>query len=150
MPQPTPVGTLLVRVATPMSIVFHDELPFHEVPRIKTRVLAGPDSGANGTAVWEQLIEPGGFIPLHYHEVEEVLVFLAGKISLTLSNATTELLAPATVVIPARQIHGLRPSGSMVVHLLAFFPTATPKIIATDGTLRPLPWQDREDGDAPP
>ena len=131
-------------------IVAHDSLPFDEVPRIKTRVLAGLHRGANETTVWEQLIEPGGYIPLHYHDVEEVLVFLAGKIVLTRSDETSELLAPATVVLPAGQVHGLRPCGAQTVHLLAFFPTAHPKIIAADGSLRPMPWQDREGRDAPP
>ena len=128
-------------------IVSHDGLPFHEVPRIKTRVLAGPKVGARQTAVWEQLIELGGYIPLHSHEVEEVLVLLAGSIALTLSGETSDVDAPATVVIPAGEVHGLRPAALGTVHLFAFFPTNCPKIIAPDGSLRPMPW---EDSDVPP
>ena len=100
--------------------------------------------------MWEQWIESGGYIPLHYHQVEEVLVFLAGEIVLTLSEQTTVVRAPATVVIPAGATHGLRPAGSTRVHLLAFFPTTSPRIMATDGSLRPMPWEDVEGGEDPP
>ena len=133
-----------------MLIVAHDELPIHEVPRIKTRVLVGVASGAKESAVWEQWIASDGYIPLHYHEVEEVLVILDGEIALTVFDETTVVRAPATAVIPARQLHGLRPCGRTGVHLLAFFPTASPKIIARDGSLRPMPWEDFESGELPP
>ena len=132
-----------------MPIFRHDELPIREVARIKTRVLADAERGAHETAVWEQWIESDGHIPLHYHEVEEVLVFLVGEIALSLSAETTILSAPVTVVVPAREIHGLRPTGSTRVHLLAIFPTTRPRIFAPDGNLRPMPWEDFGGGDAP-
>jgi len=121
-----------------MSIVRLDDLSIHAVPRIKTHVHAGVNSGATETAVWEQWIEPDGYIPLHYHDVEEVLVFLEGEIALTLSEETTIIQAPATVVIPAEQVHGLCPVGSTSIHLLVFFPTSSPKIIAA--IVSPAPW----------
>ena len=119
------------------------------MPRIKTRILVSADRGAQETAVWEQWIDQGGYIPLHYHEVEEVLVFLSGQVDMTLDGETTLVSAPATAVIPARKIHGLRQAGPAQVHLLAMFPTAQPTIIAADGSLRPMPWDDH-DGGAPP
>ncbi len=133
-----------------MSIVFHDDLPIHEVPRIKTRVLVGAASGAKETAVWQQWIEPDGLIPLHYHDVEEVLVFLTGTIALTIDDQTIAIRAPATVVIPAGQIHGLRPADDVDVQLIAFFPCPSPRIIAPDGTIRPMPWDDRQCAESPP
>ena len=132
-----------------MTIVAHDDLEIHAVPRIRTRVLVAANRGAKETAVWEQWIDEGGCIPLHYHEVEEVLVFLAGEITLTEAGQSTTIRAPATAVIPPKQIHGLRPTGRESVHLMAFFPTAQPKIIRPDGTLRPMPWEDYAVGEAP-
>ena len=114
----------------------------HRVPRIQTRILVGEKSGAAATAIWEQWIETGGYIPLHYHEVEEVLVILSGSVDVTLGEAQVTVPAPATIVVPARQIHGLRPSGSEQVHLLAMFPEKSPQIFDPQGTLRPLPWED--------
>ena len=133
-----------------MPVFVHEELPFCEVPRIKTRVLVGDGSGAEATAIWEQWIDADGHIPLHYHEVEETLVILEGSIALTMDSQTSVVRAPATVFVPARQIHGLRPSGTSRVHLLAFFPEASPRIYAPDGSVRPLPWQDFEGGPLPP
>lgn len=127
-----------------MSFFHHNELPMHEVPRIRTRILVSADRGAKETAIWEQWIYAEGRIPLHYHEVEEVLIILEGKARLTLNEEITTVTAPVTIVIPARQLHALQPQGEEEVHLLAFFPTNDPKIYAPDGTLRPLPWEDRE------
>jgi quercetin dioxygenase-like cupin family protein len=136
--------------ATAMPIVIHAELPIHEVPRIRTRVLVSAATGAAATAVWEQWIKPDGYVPLHYHEVEEVLVLLAGEVVLTESDKITIVRAPATATLPAGVIHGLRPRGSGEVHLLAFFPTAAPTIYTPDGKLRPLPWEDLAADESPP
>ena len=125
-----------------MSIVSHASLSVHEVPRIKTRVLAGQSSGARQTTVWEQWIELQGYIPAHYHRREEVLVFLGGQVELRLDEATTVVLTPATVVVPAGMVHSIRPNAGASIHLLAIFPTATPEILAVDGSLRPMPWED--------
>ena len=126
-----------------MPVFANDDLPVHAVPRISTRILVGKSSGAHETAVWEQWIRPDGFIPLHYHEVEEILVILTGSICLTLGDEDLVVSSPATILVPPRQIHGLRTAGDDDVHLLAFFPTADPTIISPEGTLRPMPWDDR-------
>ena len=125
-----------------MSVFLHDELPVHEVPRIRTRILVGDGSGARETSVWEQWIDAGGFIPPHYHDVEEVLVILRGTVTLTQGDESTTVAAPATILIPAKEVHALRPAGQSQVHLLAMFPTAKPTIIAPGGKPRPLPWAD--------
>ncbi len=125
-----------------MSIVSHDRLSIHEVPRIKTRVLTGKTGDAKQTTVWEQWIEPRGHIPAHYHKQEEVLVYFAGRVELRLNDTTTIVQAPATVVVPAGMIHSIRPHAGASIHLLAIFPTATPEILAVDGSLRPMPWED--------
>jgi len=132
-----------------MPVLPHRSLPVHDVPRIKTRVLTGGNEAEN-TAIWQQWIESNGHIPLHYHETEEVLLILEGEVSLTIEDETSVVAAPATIIVPARQVHGMRPSGSSRVHLLAIFPTGSPEIFAPDGALRPLPWEDFDDSDAPP
>lgn len=133
-----------------MTVRLHSNLDFHEVPRIKTRVLASGTNATKETAVWEQWIEPEGHIPLHYHQTEEVLVVLEGEVSLTLDEETSLVAGPATIVVPASKVHGLRPHGDSQVHLLAIFPTATPTIYAPDGSRRPLPWEDFDKSDTPP
>lgn len=133
-----------------MAVFPHDERPIHDVPRIKTRVVVGQEDGTESTSVWEQWIHASGYIPLHYHEEEEVLVLLAGEIALTTGESTLTVRAPSTIVVPAREIHGLRTRGGEEVHMLAFFPVADPKIYEPDGTLRPMPWEDRGASHRPP
>ncbi len=125
------------------SIAQHDQLPIREVPRIKTRVLVD-GSRSESLTTWEQWIGPGGHIPVHYHEMEEVLMLLAGQIELTVADETRVVTAPANILVPAGVVHGLKPTGDVEVHLLAMFPSADPKIFSPDGTLRPLPWEDRQ------
>ncbi|MDA0281771.1 MAG: cupin domain-containing protein [Planctomycetota bacterium] len=125
-----------------MPIYPHNTLPIHAVPRIRTRVLVSSERGAVETAVWEQWIEADGYIPLHYHEVEEVLVFLNGEVELTICDEVTVVAAPATVIVLSGQIHGLKSVGLQQVHLMAFFPTAAPSIFSPDGSRRPPPWED--------
>lgn len=127
-----------------MQVVSHNELPIHTVPRIQTRVIVNSDSGAKQTAVWEQWIRDGGHIPLHYHDVEEVLVFLNGSVELTVNDETRVIQAPASAIIPAGDIHGVRMATDDEVHLIAFFPTASPTILSPDGEQRPMPWMDME------
>ena len=124
-----------------MSIHSHDDLPVVEVPRIRTRVLCGPGLGATETAIWQQWIDAEGFIPLHYHEVEEVLLIMAGTIELTMGEEVSTVTAPATVVVPARKLHSLRPRGKSQVQLLAVFPVAEPEIFDPSGARRPMPWE---------
>ena len=125
-----------------MSTYSHDDLPVVEVPRIRTRILSGPGLGAGETAIWQQWIDPDGFIPLHYHEVEEVLLIMSGTVELTLDDQVSTVTAPATVVVPARKIHALRPRGESQVQLLAVFPVAEPGIFDPSGAPRPMPWDD--------
>ncbi|MDE0735915.1 MAG: cupin domain-containing protein [Pirellulaceae bacterium] len=127
-----------------MPTFLHDALPMHTVPRIRTRILVGDESGAETTTIWEQWIEEGGHIPLHYHEVEEVLVILSGSLVVTLGETTEAVTGPATIVVPPRQLHGVEFSGEKPVHLLAFFPVKDPQIFDVEGGLRPLPWEDRD------
>ncbi len=125
-----------------MPVYQHSRLPIREVPRIKTRVLVDAESGSTKTAVWEQWIHPGGYIPPHYHDTEEVLIILAGSAQFSLGDEKSLVRAPSTVLIPAGQVHGLSTNGDEDVHLVAFFPVAQPRILAPDGSIRPMPWED--------
>lgn len=126
----------------PGSVVQHAELPLRDVPRIRTRILCD-GTRAESMTIWEQWMEPEGHIPLHYHDVEEVLIFLAGQVELHIAGETRVVAAPANVVVPAEVVHGLKPASAETVHLLAMFPTTTPKLFAPDGTPRPMPWEDK-------
>ena len=129
---------------TAVPVYPHDDLPTSEVPRIRTKNLCHPGMGAAETAIWQQWIEPGGFIPLHYHEVEEILLIMSGTVEVTLDDQVSIVTAPATVVVPARTIHALRPRGKSQIQLLGVFPVAEPGIFDPSGAPRPMPWDDHE------
>ena len=131
-------------VGTEVSVIRNNELPVHKVPRIRTRVLVDGSRGAASTAIWEQWIDLGGHIPVHYHDTEEVLVINSGSIELFLAGETRIFHEPLTIVVPSGILHGLKPASDEQVHLLAMFPTADPVIFAEDGSRRPMPWEDRD------
>jgi quercetin dioxygenase-like cupin family protein len=125
-----------------VSVFPHDQLPVTEVPRIRTRILCGPGQGAAQTAIWQQWLAAGSFIPLHYHEVEEVLLVTAGTLEVTLGEEMSLVTAPASIVVAAGQLHAMRPPSGATAELIAVFPTASPTILDADGNPRPMPWED--------
>jgi quercetin dioxygenase-like cupin family protein len=86
-------------------------------------------NGAESCAVWDQTIPPDGYIRPHYHETEEVLVFLEGQVDITLNGKTTTIEADATVLVPAGVVHSIRSRSASLVRMLAFFPTGAPKVL---------------------
>ncbi len=125
-----------------MPIFPHDEIPWLVIDRITTRVLVSRKNRAANTEVWQQWMTGGGHIPLHYHEVEEVLVILRGRVEVALNEETREVNGPATILVPPLTIHGMRQLGDEQVELLAMFPVTDPKVFSPEGNETVLPWQD--------
>ena len=76
-----------------------------KVPRITTRVHAQDSLGVSHTAVWGQWIDPPGFIPLHYHDTEEVIAILSGCLVLRMADEDVRLVAQSGAQLdPVRRI----------------------------------------------
>ena len=119
-----------------MPIIEHDTRPLEVLPRGRRRMLASRDLGAMATCVFEQWLPPEGYIPLHYHDVEEVVVIIRGELEVTLADELQLAAAATTLVIPAGAVHGMRPtSDSGEVYLLALFPSVDPRMFLPDGSL---------------
>ena len=117
-----------------MPIIQHDACPLEVLPRGRRRILASPDLGAAATCVFEQWLPAEGYIPLHYHDVEEVVVIMRGELEVTLAGQQQLAAVATTLIIPAGAVHGMRPSpDSGEVYLLAIFPSAEPKMFLPDG-----------------
>jgi len=125
-----------------VKILENDQMPFVDVPRISTRILSGESTGAVQTTVWEQWIEPDGFIPMHYHDTEEVLVILEGEVIIELEQEKATVCGPASILVAPNELHGLHPQSGSRVHLLGIFPTDEPRIWDPTGVPRPLPITD--------
>ena len=75
-------------------------------------------------AVIVEEIGVGDAIPLHRHRIDEVILYLAGEAEVRLGEATYAVRSGDIVVVPAGHVHGTRNTGTEIVSLRAFFPTA--------------------------
>ena len=70
-----------------MTVVHGDELRFIETPGGNFGSgLATPSRGAEEVSVIRQRQQPGGANPAHAHDREEVMVVLAGSITVTVGD----------------------------------------------------------------
>lgn len=73
--------------------------------------LATPSKGAKEVSVVRQRQAPGGFNPTHTHDREEVMVQLAGSVTLSFGDERIMLSAGDTVIVPAGMPHRLDNTG---------------------------------------
>ena len=73
--------------------------------------LATPSKGARQVSVIRQRQLPSGFNPTHTHDQEEVMVLLAGHVTLTLDDKRIVLAAGDTIIVPANMPHRLENTG---------------------------------------
>ena len=89
-------------------------------------------NGAGACELWEQPLEPGDVIPMHYHLVEETITFSTGKISVILDGHDYEINADingtSSILLPSRLHHEIRNIGTKATSMLAFFPSVNPQI----------------------
>ena len=94
--------------------------------------------------VFEQWLPAEGYIPLHYHDVEEVVVIIRGELEVTLGDNKQLAAAATTLVIPAGDVHGMRPApDSCEIYLLAVFPSVEPNMFLPNGSPY-TEWQSAE------
>ncbi|MEZ4866422.1 MAG: cupin domain-containing protein [Caldilineaceae bacterium] len=121
-----------------MPIIDHATVVGHAGTRsnIPIRKLVSTHIGAKQTEAWEQTMQPGDHIPLHYHDAEETVIFLSGRIEVVLGDETSQVEAPVTVFVPEGLYHSFRNRGDVPAHMLVFFPALNPAVIYPDGTRR--------------
>jgi quercetin dioxygenase-like cupin family protein len=106
--------------------------PVKSLPGRTLRWLADRSVGTTATAALENYLPPGGFVPAHRHEVEELLVCLAGRGEFHIDGCAHSICEGDTVIIPARRVHGFRNLGEGRMRVLAVFPTAEPDVTWED------------------
>ena len=96
-----------------------------------TRIIT-QSTGSGACELWEQPLQPGDVIPMHYHLVEETITFASGKINVTLDGNTYEIDADlngtSSILLPSRLHHEIRNIGNKATSMLAFFPSVNPEI----------------------
>jgi mannose-6-phosphate isomerase-like protein (cupin superfamily) len=95
--------------------------------------------GASSLSVWISCNTPGEIVPLHTHEVEEVLTFISGNGIATVGDETVAVHADMSIVVPPSVPHGYRNTGSgplRVVAALADADASLGKLVEPKSNLR--------------
>ena len=73
--------------------------------------LATPSRGARDVSVIRQRQAAGGFNPPHFHDREEVLILLAGSVTVRSESQSLTLHAGDSLLIPAQIVHSTENTG---------------------------------------
>ncbi len=87
-------------------------------PGVKSRSWSGEIDGARQIRVGEQMFEPGSIgVPSHWHDYEEHILLLSGKMRIEIDGTSRDLEAPACVIIPQRAVHSFACIGDTPMHI---------------------------------
>lgn len=89
----------------------HEITPFETPGGNVTRALATPSRGAQEVTVIRQHEIPGGHNPLHHHDREEIMVMLAGAVTVTVETVQETLRPGDTLIVPAQARHQIANAG---------------------------------------
>lgn len=88
-------------------------------PGVETRMVVSAAIGAAQLCIFEQWVAPGAGAPTHSHPVEEVLAVREGEADMWIGETHVTVSAGQSLLIPPRQLHGFRNSGSGTLHVHA-------------------------------
>ena len=97
--------------------------------------LANYESGTTATAVWRNWASPGEEVRRHRHDVEEVIVVVAGRMRADLDGETHLLDEGDALVVPPMVWHGFANPGPDDLAIVASFPSPAPQTF----------WEDADD-----
>ena len=105
-----------------MTIVNHDQVPNTPWrPGQRRKVIAGRDQGLKELSLFWTEVKPGTGAPLHYHEVEEILIILGGAVEARLDQERQHTPSNHSIVIPARTPHAFTVVGEEPATIMAVF-----------------------------
>lgn len=105
-----------------MRVTARTERSLNEVaPGIRRASFFDAAEGAQQLSLILAEIDPGKEIPLHRHEVEEGLYVLEGSGAVAIGGEERPIAAGSFCVMPAREYHTVRNTGSGVMKLVAAF-----------------------------
>ncbi len=103
-----------------MKAIIHSTQPKEEWRAgVVTRMRVSSLTGAKEICIFEQWCEAGTGAPPHFHNVEEVLSVLAGKMEVHLGEDRAILMKDESVIVPAGLVHGFRNAGEEELHVEA-------------------------------
>ena len=118
-----------------MKIVDIEDMPVEQWrPGVETRMLVSAETGAAGLCIFEQWVAPGAGAPTHSHPVEEVLSVRAGIADMWIGEAHVTVSVGQSLLIPPRQPHGFRNSGTGTLHVQAVLASSIFKALPEGAT----------------
>jgi mannose-6-phosphate isomerase-like protein (cupin superfamily) len=113
-----------------MKLIYHKDRPLLEFPeepwRPSLRVAVNRAAGSNSLSVWLADLEAQQRTPLHWHDTEEVLVFLEvdGDGFARLGDEEYKIKSQTSVVVPPGTIHAFGLRGGRVLKSISLLPDA--------------------------
>src|SRR4051794_40064234 len=111
-----------VRTGRPrMPVVYHRDRPWilSASGHPSLSMVVNREVGTSALSVWLANHEPGEDVPLHLHDVEEVLTFIEGEAEATLGSDTFPVRAGMSIIVPPGTPHGYRNTGSGPLRIVA-------------------------------
>ena len=98
-------------------------IPASGTPGMFAGSLATPRRGATEVSVIRQRQEPGATNPSHYHNREEVMVQLAGTVTVLVGDERVEIAPGDTLIIPAQKVHQIENTDQVEAEWLLIGPS---------------------------
>ena len=113
-----------------------DEDPDDHRPGSSWLLHVDPERRAQLSVIRER-IGPGDRIPLHWHDVDEVVLYESGRGRAHLDGVETEVGPGATAFIPAGVVHGTVNTGTEHLEVRAVFPATVVRMDMVERNPRP-------------
>lgn len=101
--------------------------------------VATPSRGAAEVSVIRQRQLPGGTNPAHSHDREEVMVLLAGAVTVTVAGAARALGRGDALIVPPRTLHEVANTGDQPAEWLLVAPAGV-RFFHANGEEGTPPW----------
>jgi mannose-6-phosphate isomerase-like protein (cupin superfamily) len=96
-----------------MPVVYHRDRPLmlSKSGQPALAMVVNHEVGASALSVWVTCHGPGEVVPLHVHDVEEVLTFLEGEGTATVGDKTVAIEPHMSIIVPPQTPHGYANTG---------------------------------------
>lgn len=105
-------------MADPLIVKMEEITPVDRGTGAKTYPLIGSGAGAELLSVGVSAFEPGVAVPMHAHNVEEVVVVLEGAGECIVDGVSHPVKTSDTTFIPSGRDHCFRNTGSSTMRIL--------------------------------
>ena len=122
-----------------MPVERADEHPTFALGGNTVTSLAAPSRGAHEAALYRVDVPPGGGLPAHHHDHLDVFAVEAGDGTFHVDDASFELSAGDSVVVPIGAVHYLE-AGDAGARILVTMLAGTTLVRADDGSELVPPW----------